>query len=68
MRETEKILTDFTLAVETTGGIEMIDGVPHPIGEPEWTDLGYIYLDACQALRRHPKVTGHKRGRKRRKR
>lgn len=53
-----KALEEFVADVEDAGGVRIDeDNVPHPGGDEEWTNLGYTYLRACEALGRKPEVT-----------
>jgi len=48
-------MADFSDAQqENTGGLEN-DGVS-PVGDPEWIDLGDVYIKACAALDRKPMI------------
>lgn len=67
-------LLKFVDDIESTGGVRMrrrkatwltppkggvVDlEIPHPVGDPSWTNLGYTYLEACKALGRKPMLKG----------
>lgn len=38
------VLLDLTNTVEAAGGL---DSEGNPVGDPEWFDLGNVYIDAC---------------------
>ena len=49
------VLEELARDIDDTGGITRDrDGNPCPQGNPDWTDLGYTYLKACQVLGRVP--------------
>jgi hypothetical protein len=49
------VMTDLVDTIECTGGlIRNEDGTVAPVADPDWTDMGTIYLKACAALRRSP--------------
>jgi hypothetical protein len=62
--ETDSIrdaLEEFVRDIEDTGGVIMDrKGLPRPLGDPDWIDLGMTYLRACAALGRKPKVASGK--------
>ncbi len=48
-------LQAFVATIDATGGVERnSDGYPAPVADPEWTDLGFAYLKACDSLGRKP--------------
>jgi hypothetical protein len=52
-----KVLQDLVDTVGCTGGVEKDDhGLYCPVADPEWVDLGCVYLDACDVLGVEPKV------------
>jgi hypothetical protein len=55
----EAVLTDLIDVIDATGGIYRDrDHNACPVGDPEWTDLGDVYLRACRLLGREPKHAG----------
>jgi hypothetical protein len=45
------ILEEFVRDINDTGGVWMDSkGLPHPMGEPNWIDLGVTYLKACDVI------------------
>jgi hypothetical protein len=51
----ESVLLEFIQAVEDTGGVVKVrKGFVAPAADPEWGDIGAIYLDACKAVGRKP--------------
>lgn len=51
----------FVDAIEATDGCTIDEiGNVHPVGDPEWIDLGDAYIDACAALGRKPVARGKK--------
>jgi len=54
--EPREMLLEFLQAIESTGGVTRYpDGTPAPVADPEWTDLGDLYVRACNALGREVK-------------
>ena len=50
-------LENFCTTVEAAGGVLADKGVFYqPVGDPEWTDLGQAYIQACEALKREAKI------------
>ena len=50
-------LISFCDTVEAAGGVERDEmGLYAPVGDPDWVNLGEVYLDACLALDRLPKL------------
>jgi len=58
MSDTEKsiyyghLLREFADTIESAGGVRMSGGVPVPVGDPQWSDLGFLYRDVCKAIGR----------------
>jgi len=51
------VLEEFVEAVEATGGVNRHDAITvAPCADESWTDLGDIYLKACEALGREPVI------------
>ena len=48
------VLRELCDTVDAAGGVLYRNGLAVPLGDPEWIDLGEIYLDACLALGRAP--------------
>ena len=58
MSEHEKILREFVLDINATGGIVYDENAqPAPALAPDWLDLGMTYLKACKALKIKPEVS-----------
>lgn len=55
MKKPGDVLRALCDTVEATGGITYgRDGNPEPVGDPDWIDLGVVYLAACEILSRKP--------------
>lgn len=54
MKRAVDVLRELCYCIEVTGGILYRDGLAIPLGDPEWSDLGTVYLDACAVLGRVP--------------
>jgi hypothetical protein len=53
----EQVLKDLVATINATGGlIQESDGTYVPLADPEWFDLAYVYLDACETLGLDPKI------------
>lgn len=54
--DAKRLLKEFAKTVEATGGV-FTDrkGADCPVGDPEWADLGILYVEVCSALNREPK-------------
>jgi hypothetical protein len=51
------VLVDLCRTVDATGGIERDHkNYPRPVADPDWVDLGEVYLSACALIGRAPKV------------
>jgi hypothetical protein len=49
-------LQKFIDTINATGGIMLTSKSEYaPVGDEEWVDLGFAYLDACEALGVEPK-------------
>lgn len=47
----EKALLAFVQTINDTGGVKQgSDGLPVPVGDETWDDLGTAYMLACEAL------------------
>ena len=45
------VLDELIRTVRDTGGVEDdSSGEYYPVGDPEWVDLGYVYINACRCL------------------
>lgn len=56
--DVEQALVDLIETVEATGGITRNErGEAVPVGDPAWVDLATVYLSACTALGREPKIS-----------
>lgn len=52
-----RVLEQLVSTVEDTGGVyHDKKGLYQPLGDREWIDLGDIYVQACRALGREPKL------------
>jgi hypothetical protein len=53
----EEVLRDLVRAVDGTGGhLPLRNGRVAPYADPDWTDMGLIYLEACRTLKHKPYV------------
>ena len=53
----ESVLLKFVDTIEITGGVyKDHKGLYHPGGDPEWIDLGDVYIQACKVLGRETMV------------
>lgn len=51
------VLREFIDSIEATGGVvQGADGVCYPRADPTWTDLGSIYLNACEVAGVQPMI------------
>jgi len=50
-----KCLEEFLCTINANGGIILDDdGLTAPAGDPEWIDLGEVYMQACALLNTEP--------------
>lgn len=55
------LLKEFVDDIEATGGVMAREsGLFVPLGDPEWIDLGELYIKACKALAHKPLIVGRK--------
>jgi hypothetical protein len=54
-----EVLEQFVNDINVAGGIAYDrKGLPRPVGDPDWIDLGFTYLKACQVLKVEPEESG----------
>jgi hypothetical protein len=54
----ERALLEFVETIDTLGGVFLAsDGEHRPVGDPDWSDLGRAYMQACEALGQDPKIS-----------
>lgn len=54
----EAVLLDLVNVIEAAGGVIKDETSPFgcaPVGDPGWSDLGDVYLEACKVFKRDPK-------------
>jgi len=52
----DRALRNFIDTINATGGIMLTRKSEYaPVGDEDWTDLGFAYIDACEALGVEPK-------------
>ena len=57
------VLRELADTIEAAGGvIRDPNGIYHPAGDEEWSDLGDVYIKACQVLGKEPIVTDRQPG------
>lgn len=54
VKTAKQVLADLCATIDAAGGVLYRDGLAAPLGDPEWIDLGEVYLEACAALGRAP--------------
>jgi hypothetical protein len=54
--ELQGALQSFIRTVNTTGGVELIEGTHCPVADPDWIDLGTAYITACAVLDVKPEI------------
>lgn len=57
----ESVLRDLVKAVNVTGGVAKGDPsfslpVYAPLADPDWLDMGDVYMKACQVLKKRPRI------------
>lgn len=51
------VLREFIDSIEATGGVvQGEDGICYPRADPTWSDLGSIYLKACEVAGVQPMI------------
>jgi hypothetical protein len=55
----EAVLRDFLRTIHATGGVIDLGANYAPAGDPEWIDLGAVYIDACKVLGVKPMISQH---------
>lgn len=55
VKTAEEIVKAFLNCIEVTGGVAKLrNGFVAPVADPEWIDLGELYLEACKTMKQKP--------------
>lgn len=50
------VVENLISTVELTGGVSIDGEGAHPVGDPDWVDIGDAYVEACHAVGRKVKA------------